>query len=139
MHRITKHTYEENVQKLCQAIRKKSRYGITPHQLRRITSRINVNRPYLIKTTAKPQKFLNMVTEEFISTGERSTISYIIPLYGNYKNGFFCKTSSKTYSEASKLLSHHSAAALKMTIQQAKGIPLQTTYTIIVYENPLLP
>ena len=138
MYRITKLTYEEKVQALCQAIRRKCLHGVTPHQLQRIISRININRPYLIKATADPQKFLNMIAEEFISTAERSTISYILPLYGNYKSGFFCKTSGKTYSECSTLLGRHSAAALKMTIHQSKGVPPQTTYTIIIYENPTL-
>lgn len=105
---------------------------ITREDLDAIMSNINVNRIYSIKSTTSAVKFLNIATAENISTSERKTLSYIIPILGKFEPGYFSNINSTKCSAAGMVDGKSTCAAVKMSITSCGG-HITTTYTLAIY------
>ena len=98
-----------------------------------IMSRLNINRIYLIKNTSSSVKFLNIITAESIFMPEKKTLSYIIPILGDFEPGYYINIENNRQSVPGVVLKNSTCAALKMTISLIEG-HLKITYTLAVYE-----
>lgn len=135
MRRLAMITHQEKIDALCNAIRSKCCYPVSSRHISCIIENININRVYCIKTTRNSGKFLNFITEEFIATPIRKTISCTIPLYGKFTCGHFFKDERSSDSHSGTIDIKHDAAAIKRTITQHENELVSVTYTIVLYES----
>lgn len=131
-------TDEERSEFLRRAIRRKSRYRIPEEGLDHILSRLNIQRPYVLKTTTRPEKFLNIVTAERIATGKHCVVSEIIPIYGTFTPGYFERLSPQPPSAVTGFIdARYNAAAVKIALFRSGTNSAFATYTLALYEAPL--
>lgn len=135
MQRLSKLTSQEKRDALRNAIRRKCRFEMSSHRLDFILDHLNLNRPYSIKATIDPGKFLNVATAENVATPERKMLSFVIKLYGDFEYGFFLKSEWESCSVPGEINSKQAAAAIKWMIVQLKGQPATVTYTLVLYEG----
>ena len=123
---------------LCNAIRHKCKYSISPHLLASILEHVNLSRSYTIQATTDRTKFLNIVTEEFVSSSEKTVTSHIQRIYGRFQPGYFRKVDGISHHKPAKLLDLQAAAAIKKTITQKAGHADSVSYSIVIFENGFL-
>ena len=130
-------TEEECSELLRRAIRRKSRYRISEENLDYILSRLNIRRPYVLKTTNRPEKFLNIITAERIAIGKHYVLSEVIPIYGIFSPGYFERLSPKPASFGTGYLdARYNAAAVKISLFQNGTGSAFATYTLALYDAP---
>ena len=130
-------TEEERSELLRRAIRRKSRHRISEENLDYILSRLNIRRPYVLKTTNRPEKFLNIITAERIATGKHYVLSEIIPIYGIFTPGYFERITPVPASFGTGYLdARYNAAAVKISLFQDAADSAFATYTLALYEAP---
>lgn len=130
-------TDEERSEYLRRAIRRKSHYRISEERLDHLLSCLNINKPYVLKTTDRPEKFLNIVTAERIATKKHRVISEIIPIYGTFTPGHFERFASSTPDIGIGYIDdRYNAAAVKITLFQSGADSAFATYTLALYEAP---
>lgn len=130
-------TEEERSELLRRAIRRKSRYRISEENLDYILSRLNIRRPYVLKTTNRPEKFLNIITVERIAIGKHYVLSEVIPIYGIFSPGYFERLSPKPASFGTGYLdARYNAAAVKISLFQNGTGSAFATYTLALYDAP---
>ena len=130
-------TEEERSELLRRAIRRKSRYRISEENLDYILSRLNIRRPYVLKTTNRPEKFLNIITAERIAIGKHYVLSEVIPIYGIFSPGYFERLSPTPASFGTGYLdARYNAAAVKISLFQNGTGSAFVTYTLALYDAP---
>lgn len=130
-------TEKERSELLRRAIRRKSRYRISEENLDYILSRLNIRRPYVLKTTNRPEKFLNIITAERIAIGKHYVLSEVIPIYGIFSPGYFERLSPKPASFGTGYLdARYNAAAVKISLFQNGTGSAFATYTLALYDAP---
>lgn len=130
-------TDKERSDFLRRAIRRRSRYHISEERLDHILSRLNIRRPYVLKTTTRPEKFLNIITAERIATGRHYVLSEIIPIYGIFTSGYFERLSPMPASSGAGYIdARYNAAAVKISLFQNGTDIAFATYTLVLYEVP---
>lgn len=130
-------TEEERSELLRRAIRRKSRYRISEENLDYILSRLNIRRPYVLKTTNRPEKFLNIITAERIAIGKHYVLSEVISIYGIFSPGYFERLSPKPASFGTGYLdARYNAAAVKISLFQNGTGSAFATYTLALYDAP---
>lgn len=130
-------TEKERSELLRRAIRRKSRYRISEENLDYILSRLNIRRPYVLKTTNRPEKFLNIITAERIAIGKHYVLSEVIPIYGIFSPGYFERLSPKPASFGTGYLdARYNAAAVKISLFQNGTGSAFATYTLVLYDAP---
>lgn len=129
-------TDEERRELLRRAICRKCQYRISEERLENILLHINIRRPYVLKTTVCPDKFLNHITAEYIATAEHRVISEVFPIYGAFRSGYYERVlKSSPYMRPGQLDTHTDAAAVKVSLYQHGSEPAFATYTLILYES----
>ena len=102
-----------------------------------ILSRLNIRRPYVLKTTDRPDKFLNIITAERIATEKHRVMSEIIPIYGKFTPGYFERLFPFPPDVGTGYIdSRHDAAAVKISLFQNGADSAFATYTLALYEAP---
>ena len=130
-------TEKERSELLRRAIRRKSRHRISEENLDYILSRLNIRRPYVLKTTNRPEKFLNIITAERIAIGKHYVLSEVIPIYGIFSPGYFARLSPKPASFGTGYLdARYNAAAVKISLFQNGTGSAFATYTLALYDAP---
>lgn len=133
---LSRLTDEERRELFCRAIRRKCQYHISEERLEQIFLHINIRRPYVLKTTDCPNKFLNHVTTEYIATAENRVMSEVFPIYGTFRSGYYeCVSKSSPYLCSGQLDIHKDAAAIKLSLYQHGSEPAFATYTLVLYES----
>lgn len=129
-------TDEERSDYLRRAIRRKCHYNISEDRLEHLLSKLNIRKPYVLKTTDQPEKFLNIITAERIATEKHRVISEIIPIYGTFIPGYFERLSSATtHSGTGYIDARYNAAAVKISLFQSGTDSAFATYTLVLYES----
>ena len=130
-------TDEERSEYLRRAIRRKSHYRISEERLDHLLSCLNINKPYVLKTTDRPEKFLNIITAERIATEKHRVISEIIPIYGTFMPGHFERLSPGPADIGAGYIDGScNAAAIKISLFQSGSDSAFATYTLALYEAP---
>lgn len=130
-------TDEERSEYLRRAIRRKCRYHISEERLDHLLSHLNIRKPYVLKTTDRPEKFLNIITAERIATDKHRVMSEIIPIYGTFTPGYFERLSSAPVDIGIGYIDgRFSAAAVKISLFQSGTDNAFATYTLALYEAP---
>lgn len=130
-------TDEERSEYLRRAIRRKCHYQISEERLDHLLSRLNIKKPYVLKTTNCPEKFLNIITAERIATDRHRVLSEIIPIYGTFTPGYFERLAvSPPDIGLGYIDDRHHAAAVKVSLFQRGADSAFATYTLALYEAP---
>ena len=131
-------TDEERLDFLRRAIRRKSRYRISEERLDHILSCLNIHKPYVLKLTDRPEKFLNIITAELIVTDKNRVMSEIIPIYGSFTSGYFERLfSAPAKAGSGSIDDRFNAAAVKISLFQNGTDSAFVTYTLALYEAPV--
>ena len=132
-------TDEERSEYLRRAIRRKCHYHISEERLDHLLSRLNIRKPYVLKSTNRPEKFLNIITAERIATDKHRVMSEIIPIYGTFTNGYFERLSSApAHISTGHIDGNFHAAAVKISLFQSGADSVYVTYTLALYEPHIL-
>ena len=131
MHRVTFMDTEQRYLRFKEILLDKCS-NLTNENLDIIISSINIKRIYLIKSTNSEIKFLNIATAECIHTTDKKTISYIIPILGNFEPGYYINVDNSKESAPGRLYKNSTSAALKMSVTCVDGHP-KITYILAVY------
>lgn len=130
-------TNEERSEYLRRAIRRKCHYQISEERLDHLLSRLNIKKPYVLKTTNCPEKFLNIITAERIATDRHRVLSEIIPIYGTFTPGYFERLAvSPPDIGLGYIDDRYNAAAVKVSLFQRGADSAFATYTLALYEAP---
>lgn len=106
---------------------------ISKAHLELVLDAIDYERQYYVKIMRNPQKFKNIVVNEFVQTPEESTQSESFHIYGNFTSGIYTRAEGKLVSEPSELEDRIPAAALKhIKIASAQGV--RSLHEIVIYQ-----
>lgn len=121
------------VDKLKKVIRSKIS-DVSDSNIQTIIESVDINKQHYVKATRNPQKFLNIIVEEDVSSEEKNFKSSSRIIYGVCEPGLFINKSEHRWAREGRLDIRKPAAAVKSIISRDNNLAEKVEYLLVIYE-----